>query len=199
MRYIAIKESLALLSSSGVIKYQFKNGELTIGTSTGTGAGNEIVPDLANTNPDLAMQTLFPAGGTDLAKVGQGDIFFQAPPITSTGTLASGSYYEIISGTADLTNAAYVGKYTLILPSQLPTGQLTTAPKSTVIKATAAITVPADGSTWALSLSPRYLDDEEHNLRAEFFITNNLSTFKDESSWDEATYGATTKATGYVR
>lgn len=199
MRYIAIDDGLALLSASGSVKYQFKNGVLTIGTATGVGAGNEIVPDLANTNPDVAMQTLFPAGANDLAKVGQGEVFFQAPPITSTGTLASGSYYTIIGGTADLTNAAYVGKYTLVLPSQVPTGQLATAYKGLVIKATAAITVPADGSTWAIALSPRYLDDQEHNLRSESFITNNLSTFKDESSWDEAAYGSTTKATGYVR
>jgi hypothetical protein len=199
MRYIAIDDGLALLTASGSVKYQFKNGVLTIGTATGTGAGNEIVPDLANTDPDVAMQTLFPAGANDFAKVGQGDIFYQAPPITSAGTLASGSYYTIIGGTADLTNAAYVGKYTLVLPSQVPTGQLATAYKGLVIKATAAITVPADGSTWAISLSPRYLDDQEHNLRSEFFITNNLSTFKDESSWDEAAYGSTTKATGYVR
>lgn len=199
MRYIAIDDGLALLTASGSVKYQFKNGVLTIGTATGTGAGNEIVPDLANADPDVAMQTLFPAGANDLAKVGQGDIFYQAPPITSAGTLASGSYYTIIGGTADLTNAAYVGKYTLVLPSQVPTGQLATAYKGLVIKATAAITVPADGSTWAISLSPRYLDDQEHNLRSEFFITNNLSTFKDESSWDEAAYGSTTKATGYVR
>lgn len=199
MRYIAIKESLALLAASGTVKYLFKNGTLTIGTPTGTGAGNEIVPDLTNTNPDVAMQVLYPTGANALAQVGQGEIFFQAPPITSAGTLATGNYFEIISGTADLTNAAYVGRYVLVLPSQMPTGQLATTPRGTVIRTTQAITVPADGSTWALTLSPRYLDDLDHNLRAEFFIANNLSTFKDESSWDETTYGSTTKATGYVR
>jgi hypothetical protein len=199
MRYIAIDDSLTLLAASGKIKYQFKNGVLQIGTPTGTGAGNEIVPDLAGTDLDSKMQTLYPAGATDLAKVGLDEIFFQAPPIVAAGTLASGSYYTLLSGTADLTGANYTGKYTLVLPSQVPSLDLADFPLGFVIKATAAITVPAGDATWALSLTPRYLDDQEHNLRSEAFIMNELTTFKDESSWNGKTYSARTKDPKYVR
>jgi len=199
MRYIAIDDSLTLLAASGKIKYQFKNGVLQVGTATGTGAGNEIVPDLAGTDLDSKMQTLYPAGATDLAKVGLDEIFFQAPPIVAAGTLASGSYYTLLSGTADLTGANYAGKYTLVLPSQVPSLDLADFPLGFVIKATAAITVPAGDATWALSLTPRYLDDQEHNLRSEAFIMNELTTFKDESSWNAKTYSARTKDPKYVR
>jgi hypothetical protein len=199
MRYIAIDDSLVLLAASGKPKYQFKNGVLQVGTATGTGAGNEIVPDLAGTDLDSKMQTLYPTGATDLAKVGLDEIFFQAPPIVAAGTLASGSYYTLLSGTADLTGANYAGKYTLVFPSQVPSADLTDFPLGYVIKATAAITVPAGDATWALSLTPRWLDDQEHNLRSEAFIMNELTTFKDESSWNSKTYAARTKDPKYVR
>lgn len=199
MRYIAIDDSLVLLAASGKGKYQFKNGVLQIGTATGTGAGNEIVPDLAGTDLDSKMQNLYPTAGTDLGKVGLGQTFFQAPPIVAAGTLASGSYYTLLSGTADLTGANYVGKYTLVLPSQVPSLDLADFPLGFVIKATAAITVPAGDATWALSLEPRWLDDQEHNLRSESFIMNELTTFKDESSWNGKTYSARIKDPKYVR
>ena len=143
MRYIAIDDSLALLAASGKAKYTFKNGVLQIGTATGTGAGNEIVPDL--------------------------------------------------------TGANYAGKYTLVLPSQVPSLDLTDFPLGFVIKATAAITVPAGDATWALALQPRWLDDQEHNLRSEHFIVNELTTFKDESSWNGKTYSSRIKDPKYVR
>lgn len=199
MRYIAIEDSLTLLAASGKIKYQFKNGVLQVGTATGTGAGNEIVPDLSGTDLDSKMQTLYASAGTDLGKVGLDEIFFQAPPIVAAGTLASGSYYTLLSGTADLTGANYSGKYTLVLPSQVPSLDLTDFPLGYVIKATAAITVPAGDATWSLALSPRWLEDNEHNLRSEAFIMNELTTFKDESSWNSKTYSARTKDPKYVR
>jgi hypothetical protein len=199
MRYIAIDDSLALLAASGKVKYQFKNGVLQIGTPTGSGAGNEIVPDLSSTDLDSKMQVLYPSAGSDPGKVGLGELFFTAPPIVASGTLASGSYYQLLSGTADLTNAAYVGKYTLVLPSQVPSLDLVDFPLGFVIKATSAITVPAGDATWALALAPRWLDDQEHNLRSEHFIINELTTFKDESSWNSKTYSARTKDPKYVR
>lgn len=199
MRYIAIDDSLALLAASGKPKYQFKNGVLQVGTATGTGAGNEIVPDLSGTDLDSKMATLYPNAGTDLGKVGLGEIFFQAPPIVAAGTLASGSYYTLLSGTVDLTGANYTGKYTLVLPSQVPSADLTEFPIGYVIKATAAITVPAGDATWALSLEPRWLDDQEHNLRSENFIAEQLTTFKDESSWNGKTYSSRIKDPKYVR
>lgn len=199
MRYIAIDDSLVLLAASGKPKYQFKNGVLQVGTATGTGAGNEIVPDLASTDLDAKMQTLYPSGANDLAKVGLGQLFFQAPPIVAAGTLASGSYYTLLSGTADLTGANYTGKYTLVLPSQVPSLDLVDFPLGFVIKATAAITVPAGDATWALALEPRWLDDQEHNMRSEYFVVNELTTFKDESSWNSKTYSARTKDPKYVR
>lgn len=199
MRYIAIDDSLALLAASGKAKYTFKNGVLQIGTATGTGAGNEIVPDLTGTDLDSKMQTLYPAGASELEKVGLNNLFFQAPPIIAAGTLASGSYYTLLSGTADLTGANYAGKYTLVLPSQVPSLDLTDFPLGFVIKATAAITVPAGDATWALALQPRWLEDQEHNLRSEHFIVNELTTFKDESSWNGKTYSSRIKDPKYVR
>lgn len=199
MRYIAIEDSLVLLAASGKPKYQFKNGVLQVGTATGTGAGNEIVPDLSGTDLDSKMQNLYPTAGSDLGKVGLGALFFQAPPIVAAGTLASGSYYTLLSGTVDLTGANYAGKYTLVLPSQVPSGDLTEFPIGYVIKATAAITVPAGDATWSLALEPRWLEDNEHNLRSEYFVVNELTTFKDESSWNSKTYSARTKDPKYVR
>lgn len=204
MRYIAIDDSLALLAVSGKAKYTFKNGVLQIGTATGTGAGNEIVPDLTGTDLDSKMQTPYTSAAVDpavnaLERVGLNNTFFQAPPIVAAGTLASGSYYTLLSGTADLTGANYAGKYTLVLPSQVPSLDLTDFPLGFVIKATAAITVPAGDATWALALQPRWLDDQEHNLRSEHFIVNELTTFKDESSWNGKTYSSRIKDPKYVR
>lgn len=199
MRYIAIDDSLTLLAASGKIKYQFKNGVLQVGTPTGTGAGNEIDPDLTGTDLDSQMAVLYPSGGTALAKVGLDSIFFAAPPIVAAGTLASGSYYRLLSGTVDLTGANYTGKFTLVLPSQVPSADLTEFPLGYVIKATAAITVPAGDATWALSLTPRFLEDQEHNMRSEHFIINELTTFKDESSWNDKTYSSRIKDPKYVR
>lgn len=199
MRYIAIDDSLTLLAASGKIKYQFKNGVLQVGTATGTGAGNEIDPDLTGTDLDSQMAVLYPSGATALAKVGLDSIFFAAPPIIAAGTLASGSYYTLLSGTVDLTGANYTGKYTLVLPSQVPSADLTEFPLGYVIKATAAITVPAGDATWALALTPRFLEDNEHNMRSEAFIQNELTTFKDESSWNGKTYSSRIKDPKYVR
>lgn len=199
MRYISHIDSLALFAAGGKIKYQFKNGVLVIGSETGTGAGNEIVPDLAGTDPDSKMMILNAAGSTDLEKVGLTTQFFQAPPIIALGTLASGSYYVLLSGTADLTGANYVGKFDLILSDQLIQADIADLPIGTVIKATAAITVPAGTAKWALEVPIALLDSKEHNLRSENFIINNLSSFKDESSWDNKAYGARTKDPKYVR
>lgn len=192
MRYIAIDDSLVLLAASGKPKYQFANGVLQVGTPTGTGAGNEIVPDLAGTDLDSKMTTLYATGATDLAKVGLDKTFFEAPPIVAAGTLASGSYYELISGTADLTNAAYVGKYTLVSPASIPTGSLKFISGGVVLKATAAITVPAGSATWAKSLPMSEYDPKHLDERAENFILNNLSAFKDESVYSPANYGPKT-------
>ena len=192
MRYIAIDDSLVLLAASGKPKYEFKNGVLQVGTATGTGAGNEIVPDLAGTDLDSKMATLYAAGATDLAKVGLDELFFQAPPIIAAGTLASGEYYELISGTADLSNAAYVGKYTLVSPASLPTASLKFVSGGIVIKATASITVPAGSAVWAKSLPMRHYDPKHLDGRAEHFQLNNLSGFKDESVYSPANYGPKT-------
>lgn len=199
MRYIAIDDSLVLLAASGKPKYQFKNGVLQIGTATGTGAGNEIVPDLTGTDLDSKMMETYPAGANALEKVGLNSIFFEAPPIIAAGTLALGKYYQLLSGTADLTGANYTGKFTLVLPSQVPSVDLTDFPLGYVIKVTSAITVPAGDATWALALEPRWLDDQEHNLRSESFIINELTTFKDESSWNGKTYSSRIKDPKYVR
>lgn len=199
MRYIAIDDSLTLLAASGKIKYQFKNGVLQIGTPTGSGAGEEIVPDLSGTDLDSKMATLYPDASTDLGKVGLDELFFEAPPLVDGDTLAQDSYYVLLAGTADLTDAAYVGNYTLVLPSQTPTADLTDFPLGYVIKATSNITIPTSDAVWALSLTPRYLDDQEHNLRSEYFIINELTTFKDESSWDAKKYSSRTKDPFYVR
>jgi hypothetical protein len=192
MRYIAIDDSLVLLAASGKPKYEFKNGVLQVGTPTGTGAGNEIVPDLAGTDLDSKMATLYPTAGTDLGKVGEAKLFFQAPPIVAAGTLTSGEYYELIAGTADLTNAAYVGKYTLVSPASMPTASLKFVSGGIVIKATANITVPAGSATWAKSLPISEYDPKHLDERAEHFQLNNLSAFKDESVYSPANYGPKT-------
>lgn len=199
MRYIAIDDSLLLLAASGKPKYQFKNGVLQIGTATGTGAGNEIEPDLTNTDLDSKMMETYPAGATALEKVGLNNLFFQAPPIVVNGTLALGSYYQLLSGTADLTGANYTGRFVLTLPSQVPSVDLTDFPLGYIIRVTTAITVPAGDATWALALAPRWQDDQEHNLRSESFIANSLTTFKDESSWNDRTRSSRIKDPRYVR
>lgn len=193
MRYRAFKSGLALLSEYGDAKYTFKNHVLIVGDPTLDTAGNVIVPDLLGTDPKSVMQAIVPSAGTDLGKVGLGTFFIKAPPITATGTLdngtASGPYYELIDGSADLTNAAYAGKFEVILPWNLA-GSI--AAPGVVIKVTSDITVPADGSTWALAPAPEYLEDEDHDMRHESFIQNNLTTFKDESQWDPSKWGAKT-------
>lgn len=199
MRYIAIDDSLLLLAASGKPKYQFKNGVLQIGTATGTGAGNEIEPDLTNTDLDSKMMETYPAGASALEKVGLNNLFFQAPPIVAAGTLALGSYYQLLSGTADLTGANYTGRFVLTLPSQVPSVDLTDFPLGYIIRVTTAITVPAGDATWALALAPRWQDDQEHNLRSEAFIANSLTTFKDESSWNDRTRSSRIKDPKYVR
>lgn len=191
MRYRAIKSRQALPAVSGKIKYQFENYVLDLGT------GNTIDPAQASSNEDLKMQTPWASAATDIEKVGQDEIFIEAPEIIAAGSLTSGKYYEILVGPVDLTAAAYDGNYTLILPT---TGlDLTRAPKGTVIKATAGITVPAGDDKWALTFGPEYLDDEDHNLRYESFIKNNLTTFKDESVWDENEWESVTQSHLQVR
>lgn len=199
MRYISPKSSLVLRAESGKTKYQFKDGVLVVGTETGTGGGNEIDPALANTNADIRMMVVNPAGATDLEKVGLGTQFFQAPPIIAAGTLASGSYYELIDGTANLTAGAYVGNYDLVLPDQMIQADLADLPLKTVIRATSNITVPAGTAKWALAGPVHLINDETHDLKSEAFITNNLTSFKDESSFDRRTYGSRTKDPKYVR
>lgn len=196
MRYIGIDDNLVLLAASGKPKYQFSNGVLQVGTATGTGAGNEIVPDLAGTDLDSKMTTLYATAGTDLGKVGLDKIFFEAPPIVAAGTLASGSYYELIGGTVDLTDAAYVGKYTLISPATVPTAGLKFISGGQVIKATAAITVPAGSATWAKTLPMANYDPKHLDERAEAFQINNLSAFKDETVYSQANYGPKTVVSG---
>lgn len=192
MRYIAIDDSLVLLAASGKPKYEFKNGVLQVGTPTGTGQGNVIDPDLLGTDLDSKMATLYASAGTDLGKVGEGKLFFQAPPIVATGVLTSGEYYELIGGTADLTNAAYAGKYTLVSPASMPTASLKFLSGGVVIKATANITVPAGSATWAKSLPMSDYDPKHLDERAEYFQINNLSAFKDESVYSPANYGPKT-------
>lgn len=189
MRYIGIDDNLVLLAASGKPKYQFTNGVLIVGTATGTGAGNEVVPDLAGTDLDSRMATLYPNAGTDLGKVGLDALFYAAPPIVAAGTLASGSYFELIGGTVDLTDAAYAGKYTLVSPGSIPTANLKFIAPSVVIKATAAITVPAGSAVWARSLPMAQYDPRELDERIEAFQINNLSGFKDESVYSPAAYG----------
>lgn len=189
MRYIGIDDNLVLLAASGKPKYQFTNGVLVVGTATGTGAGNEVVPDLAGTDLDSKMATLYATAATDLEKVGLDKIFYAAPPIVAAGTLASGTYYELIAGTADLTDAAYAGKYTLVSPGSIPTANLKFIAPSVVIKATASITVPAGSATWAKSLPMAQYDPRELDERIEAFQINNLSAFKDESVYSPAAYG----------
>lgn len=200
MRYRSFKSGLALLSEYGDAKYTFQNYVLIVGDPTLDTAGNVIITDVGGTDPKSAMQTPYPLAGTDLEKVGLGKFFIKAPPITSTGTLDNGTvtgpYYELITGSADLANAAYVGKYEVVLPANL--SGLTAGP-GVVIKVTADITVPADGSTWALAPSPEYLEDEDHDMRPESFIMNNLTTFKDESSWNPTTWGSKTQDPKTVR
>jgi hypothetical protein len=199
MRYISHIDSLVLLSASGKIKYQFQNGRLVIGSETATGAGNEIVPDLAGTDPDSRMMIVNPSGATAIEQVGQGTQFFQAPPIIAAGTLALGSYYKLIGGTADLTGASYATRFDLVLPDQLIQADLADLPLGTVIRVTTAITVPAGTAVWALEVPISLLDSRDHDTRSENFIINNLSSFKDESSWDSKAYGARNKDPKYVR
>lgn len=199
MRYITHKSNLVLRSASGKTLYQFKNNVLIIGTETGTGAGNEIAPNLSSTDPDVKMMVVDPAGVSDLNKVGLGTQFWQAPPIIAAGTLASGNYYQLIGGTANLTAGDYVGKHDLILPDVAIQPDLADLPLGWVIKATAAITVPAGTARWALTVPIHLLNDETHDLQSESFIINNLSSFKDESSFDRRAYGARTKDPKYVR
>lgn len=198
MRYRSLASRQALLAQDGSAKYTFKNYSLIVGTPTGTGAGNEIVPDLAGTDPASAMQELYPAGGTDLQKVGKDTLFIEAPPITAAGTLADTLYYELIEGSADLSDAAYVGNYAVVLPQNYCG---TKAGPGLIIKVdnVAGITVPADGSTWALTFSPAYLTEEEFDYRCEYFKINNLSAYKDESAWDPTTWDAIQKDVAYTR
>lgn len=201
MRYRSIlNHNLRLLAVSGTAKYEFKNGVLIVGDPTLTGAGNEIEPDLAGTNPDSKMQVLYAAGATDPEKVGLGTLFIAAPPIAAAGTLASGEYYELVSGHADLTDAAYAGLFDAVLPVNYNGEKASTG---FVLKATGAITVPAASATqtavWALVPGAAGLADQDHDFRPEMFKRLHTSSFKDESAYDPATKGSTTKDPYYVR
>lgn len=201
MRYRSIlNHNLRLLAVSGTAKYEFKNGVLIVGDPTLTGAGNEIDPDLAGTNPDSKMQVLYAAGATDLEKVGLDTLFIEAPPIVAAGTLASGEYYELVSGHADLTDAAYAGLFDAVLPVNFNGEKASTG---FVLKATGAITVPAvsatQTATWALIPGAGSIADQDHDFRPEMFKRIHLSSFKDESAYDPATKSSTTKDPKYVR
>lgn len=203
MRYIAIDDSLVLLAASGKPKYEFKNGVLQVGTATGTGAGNEIVPDLSGTNLDSQMATLYPTAGTDLGKVGLDQIFFAAPPIAANGTnqLAANSYYELLSGSPNLSAGTYPANITLVEPGVLTAGDLQAAYPGIIIKTGGSAFAPpsAAGVTWALALPIRLQDPKHLNERSENFQINNLSAYKDESSYDNAAMTSRTKDPKYVR
>jgi hypothetical protein len=106
MRYRSRWNKYGLYQENGKLKldpvsskpYLWYNGVLNVGlTTTNSGSGNAIVPDLSATDGTSAMETV-PSGSTDLAKVGLGTIFIEAPPIAVPNTPTANVAYEVISG-----------------------------------------------------------------------------------------------------
>lgn len=106
MRYRSRWNKYGIYQENGKIKldptsgkpYLWYNGVLNVGlTTTSTGTGNAIDPELSNTDGTAAM-IVNAAGATDLAKVGLDTIFIAAPPIAVPNTPTANVAYEVISG-----------------------------------------------------------------------------------------------------
>jgi hypothetical protein len=193
MRYRSIAAALHLVATAGNVLYQFRNHILDLGS------GVTITPNLAGTDPAEVMQTLYPTAGTDAGKVGQGQIFIEAPFITDGGSLADANYYTLDAGSADLTAAPFVGNFEVILP--VNGYDLSNVGPGIVIRTTAAITpLPATGAKWSLTFPPGHkLHESDYDMRGEHYAINNLSGYKDESSWNAPNFTGNIKDPKYTR
>lgn len=87
--------------------YKFKNGVLVVGSTTSnSGSGNAIVPNLSATDGTAAMET-YSAGSTDLEKIGLNTVFIEAPVIAVPNTPTASVAYEVISGAITYGGARY--------------------------------------------------------------------------------------------
>lgn len=174
MRYISPNHRLALIQKNGEVgsygnkQYRFENGVLIIGSAKLNTAGNVIVPQLANTD-GTALQIVDATGGTDLAKVGLGKYFFEAPDLTvadSTQALTSGSYYQVVSGSIVFGGTTY------------------TAPAR--FKAGSSANFTGTGTAY-LDFTASVFKQDEENFRAQSFPIVHLGN-TDEGSWDDTTW-----------
>jgi hypothetical protein len=166
MRYISFAENLALITVDGTVKYQFRNGTLDLGS------GNEIVPDLSGTN---ASSKLFDFSGTfgdtssDLARAGQGYLFWQSPIITSATALSNSKHYKVVNGSIVYSNQTY-----------------TAGERFYCISGTTSFT---GSGTVCFDVPQEYYVPKEVNTRKESFKKIHLAK-GDEATWNEGIFGA---------
>lgn len=166
MRYISYAKNLALITVDGTVKYQFRNGVLDLGS------GAEIVPDLSGTNPS---SKLFDFSGTfgdtssDLAKAGQGYIFWQSPVITSSTALSNNKHYRVVNGSIVYNNQTY-----------------TVGERFFCVSGTTAFT--GTGSV-CFDVPQEYYTPDEMSFRKESFKKIHLIK-GDEASWSDGIWGA---------
>lgn len=178
MRYISKYTDMRLYKENGAIAYEWDNGVFTIGdpTTNATPGTDAIDPNLAATD-GTALQTLYPAAGTAIGKVGLGQIFFEAPPLTNATALSANTYYEVVEGTVTYEGASLA--------------------RGTRFKTTATTAFTGSGKV-ALALAPEHFQLDELNERAESFRKNNLA-YGDEATWDDQNLEPTETAFTFVR
>lgn len=182
MRYISAYESLSLITKTQniipptndpnpIVKYQFTRtglgyGVLIIGDPTQGGAGNEI--DATD------LMEIYPDGGTAIEKAGLNKIFWESPEITSSGTLSTSTWYEVLRG-----SVTYNGK-TYTEGEKFKTDTTTSFTGNGVV---------------ALAIDNFDVTSSEAglNLRRYWYYVNNLSSYADEAVWDEGNWRGTTR------
>lgn len=165
MRYISYAKNLALTTVNGTVKYQFRNGVLDLG------AGVVINPDLsgAASSKLFDFSATFGDTSTDLARAGQGYLFWEAPTFTNSTALSNSKHYKVILGTITYNNATY-----------------TVGDRFFCVSGTTAFT---GTGTVALDVPQEYFVPDEMNFRKESFKKIHLIK-GDEASWSEGIWGA---------
>lgn len=178
MRYYSAAADLLLITLNGTAKYRFKNHVLIVGGApTGTAAGTVILPELSPVDETKTLHTVDASGGTDLAKVGMGTLFWEAPEIVAGGSvLTVGNYYRVLRGVATHATVNYKA--------------------GTRFKATAT----ALTGTGVVAFEPDwiYYKEDDINDRKENFKTRNLA-YGDESKWDDSVFAPEAQSPTFVR
>lgn len=183
MRYVHKHGRGALIAVDGTVLWQgntkliWEDNFLVVGsTTTNVGAGNAIVPDFTNTVNSKKYQTLYPAGATDLEKVGLGIDFWEAPTLLQADAVVAGVWYKVLTGTVTNNNITYGkgARFKAVGTSFTGTGSI------------------------CRDVPEEWYKPDEHNMRSEAFKLNNLER-GDESSWNEQTWGSNQPAFGWTR